>query len=137
MGFWKRQKSKILIGGALLAIATGALGILKNEEARLKMEIVGCERVIERKTRDGGVPEELKKIKETIKQREQLQEQQEEVQATEIELQEIIEGVKHLEDYDFDSEKERLEKEYLGVDKPLDLIDIFESFREEEIGMLV
>src|SRR3990167_1425060 len=135
MGFWKRQKSKILIGCTLLTIATGALGVLKSEEARLKREIVGCERIIESKTRDGGIPEELKRIKEAIKQIEQLQEQQEEVQATETELQEIIEGVKHLEDYDFDSEREMLEREYLGVDKPLELIDIFERFSDEQIGI--
>ena len=109
MGFWKRQISKILIGGALLTIATGALGVLKSEEARLKREIVGCERIIESKTRDGGIPEELKRIKEAIKQREQLQEQQEEVQVGEGELAELIENLKKWE---FEFSEERKAKSY-------------------------
>lgn len=100
MGFWKRQKSKILIGGTLLAIASGALGILKSEEARLKREIVGCERVIERETRDGGLPKASEKrhaVEQAFKQRETLREQQEEIRVGEEELTKLIENIEFLE----------------------------------------
>jgi len=51
MVFFKRNKSKMMIGTALLVIATGALGILKTEETKLKRELVGCESFIREHTK--------------------------------------------------------------------------------------
>src|SRR3989344_3850986 len=100
MSFWKRQKSKILIGAALLTIATGALRILKKEKARLAKEIVGCERVIDRETKEEGFPEpeRRQRLQQAVQQRKVLQSQQEEVKASEEEIQEIISEIERIND---------------------------------------
>ena len=139
MAFWRKHKSKILIGSVLLAIAAGALTILKSEEARLKREIVGCERVIEKETRNVSPqePERREELQQVINQRETLQEEKQEVEVTETELQQVIEDIQSLEDYDIEGEKRMVEAEYRGIDKPLELINILERFRDEALQELV
>jgi len=105
MVFWKRHKTKILIGSAVLAIATGALSIIQLEKSRLQKSIVGCNRQVEvlKKEIQKEIPKGLKQdkkkyVKDLEKTEEFLEHEQEEVIDNEERVKELIELIELFKD---------------------------------------
>ncbi len=138
MSFFRKRGSQILIGAALLAIATGAFTIIKSEENRLRNSIVSCERTINEQTKN-GVPQELEKrqaLSQAIQQRQELQEEHQNLASSETNLQEVIKKIENLEDYSPKAEDNLRDKELRDVNKVLDLINVLERFNDEQVQNL-